>query len=80
MRMGDLKGEEGVESGDQEVEGKFSFKVFSNKRIIMQRSHSSPSALPPFHPHSLSLPLILSPHPHFLLIFLSQFSLSALLL
>lgn len=38
-RRKDVKEESGrVESGDQEVEGKFSVKVFANKGITMQRS------------------------------------------
>lgn len=72
----------GVESGDQDVERKFSVKVFPHKRIIMQRSHSPPPplALPPFLPLSLSLSLILSVPPFFPFSSFSLFfSLSALL-
>lgn len=56
-----------MESGDQDVERKFSVKVFPNKRIIMRRSHSPPPppALPTFLPLSLSLSLILSVPPFF---------------
>lgn len=72
---GERKG--GVESGDQDVERKFSVKVFANKRIIMQRSHST-TPPPPFlflcHCHLFSLPLFFS-----FLVFSSFFPPSALL-
>lgn len=52
----DVKEESGrVESGDQEVEGKFSVKVFANKGITMQRSlcAAPPSSHLLCHCHSL---------------------------
>lgn len=65
-REGEEEAREGAESGDQDVERKFSVKVFPNEQIIMQRSHlpppstsppSVPPSSPPFHCHSFSLSL-----------------------
>ncbi len=80
---GEKEGRGGVESGDQDVERKFSVKVFSNERIIMQRSHSPPPpSSPPFSPsclsfivtHSLSVPPSFLSFSH---LSLSSYSLSA---
>lgn len=60
---GDVSGR--VESGDQEVEGKFSVKVFANKGITMQGlfAPASPSSSSHLlcHCHSLQLSFFLSP-------------------
>lgn len=63
-----------MESGDQDVERKFSVKVFPNKRIIMRRSHSPPPP-PALPPSSFSVIVTHSLCPSFLsfLIFLSFF-------
>lgn len=63
-REGEKEERGGAESGDQDVERKFSVKVFPNEQIIMQRSHSPPPPpppSPPSFPSSLTLSLSLVP-------------------